>query len=89
MSGRDASSVFPVQWDEHNLTVLRYLERQPPRANIVKRSQDGEWSNLKPTVRSGPESRRSYVRILKPSKWTRHVNSVQAEAKNKIAPLLR
>ena len=40
---------FPVQSDEHYLTVLRYVERNPLRANMVQRSQDWEWSSLKPT----------------------------------------
>ena len=31
---------FPVQPDEHYLTVLRYVERNPLRANKVERSQD-------------------------------------------------
>ena len=44
---------FPVQSDEHYLTVLRYVERNPLRANMVQRSQDWEWSSLKPTTRSG------------------------------------
>ena len=41
---------FPVQSDEHYLTVLRYVERNPLRANMVQRSQDSEWSSLKPTA---------------------------------------
>ncbi|TWU04757.1 transposase [Stieleria varia] len=32
---------FPVQSDEHYLTVLRYLERNPLRANMVQRT----WSS--------------------------------------------
>ena len=74
---------FPVQSDEHYLTVLRYVERNPLRANLVQRSQDWEWSSLKPTVRSGPEGLLSDGPILKPSQWTRHVNGVQTEAELK------
>jgi hypothetical protein len=45
---------FPVQSsDEHDLTVLRYVERNPLWAGLVTRSEDWEWSSLKPTVRSG------------------------------------
>ncbi len=32
---------FPVQSDEHCLTVLRYVERNPLRANMDKRT----WSS--------------------------------------------
>lgn len=74
---------FPVQSDEHYLTVLRYVERNPLRANMVERSQDWEWSSLKPTVRSGPAELMSDGPVLKPSQWTRHVNGVQTEAELK------
>ena len=74
---------FPVQSDEHYLTVLRYVERNPLRANLVDRSQHWEWSSLKPTVRSGPDGLLCDGPIVKPSQWTRHVNSVQSEAELK------
>src|SRR5215831_2648062 len=37
---------FPVQVDDHFLTVCRYVERNPLRANLVKRAEDWHWSNL-------------------------------------------
>jgi len=37
---------FPVQSDGHYLTVLRYIEQNPLRAGIVKRSVDWPWSSL-------------------------------------------
>ena len=36
-------------------SVIRYVERNPLRANMVQRSQDWEWSSLKPTARCGPD----------------------------------
>jgi len=63
--------------------VLRYVERNPLRASIVKRSQDWEWSSLKPTARRGSEGQLSDGPILKPSQWTRHVNGVQTEVELK------
>jgi putative transposase len=36
---------FPVQSDEHLLTVLRYVERNAVRANLVKRAEDWRWSS--------------------------------------------
>jgi putative transposase len=71
---------FPVQADDHYLTALRYIERNPLRARLVERSQDWEWSSLKPTIRSAPDGILSDGPIAKPSQWTRHVNSVQSEA---------
>lgn len=71
---------FPVQSDTHYLTVLRYVERNPLRAGMVDRSQDWEWSSLRPTARSAPEGLLSDGPLAKPSQWTRIVNGVQTEA---------
>ncbi len=37
---------FPIQSDEHFLTVARYVERNALRANLVTRAQDWRWSSL-------------------------------------------
>ena len=37
---------FPIQRDEHLLTVLRYVERNPLRANLVKRAEQWAWSSV-------------------------------------------
>jgi putative transposase len=71
---------FPVQSDRHYLTVLRYVERNPLRAKMVERSQNWEWSSLKPTTRSGPDGLLCDGPILKPAQWTRHVDGVETEA---------
>jgi len=44
---------FPIQQDEHLLTVVRYVERNPLRAGIVERAQDWRWSSLRPDA-EGP-----------------------------------
>jgi putative transposase len=71
---------FPIQDDEHYLTVLRYVERNPLRANLVEQSQDWEWSSLNPTQRSGPVGLLSEGPVAKPAEWTRFVNGVETEA---------
>ncbi len=38
---------FPVQGDEHALTVLRYIERNPLRAGLVDRAESWSWSSLR------------------------------------------
>ena len=55
---------FPIQEDEHYWTVLRYVERNPLRANMVPRSQDWEWSSLKPSAQRsrGSPFRRSLTK---------------------------
>src|SRR6266851_4460772 len=37
---------FPVEADEHLYTVLRYVERNPLRAGLVRRAQDWRWGSL-------------------------------------------
>ena len=37
---------FPVQDDDHLLTVLRYVEANPLRAKMVSQAQDWPWSSL-------------------------------------------
>jgi putative transposase len=38
---------FPIEQDEHLLTVLRYLERNPVRANLVRRAERWPWSSAR------------------------------------------
>jgi len=49
---------FPVGRDEHFLTLCRYVEANPRRANLVKRAEAWRWSSL--WVRQKSES------VLKP-----------------------
>ena len=63
--------------------MLRDVERNPLRANMVQRSQDWEWSSLKPTARSGPDGLLCDGPILKAAQWTRYVNGVETEAELK------
>lgn len=74
---------FPIQEDEHYLTVLRYVERNPLRANLVQRSQDWEWSSLKPTGRSGPDGVLVDGPVVKPDSWTQFVNGAETESELK------
>jgi putative transposase len=37
---------FPVQDDEHFLTVCRYVERNPLRAGLVRRAEEWRWGSL-------------------------------------------
>ena len=37
---------FPIQEDAHFLTVCRYVERNPLRANLVSRAELWKWSSL-------------------------------------------
>jgi putative transposase len=37
---------FPIQQDRHLLTVMRYVERNPLRANLVETAADWDWSSI-------------------------------------------
>src|SRR5438105_2425832 len=38
---------FPIEADEHLLSVLRYVERNALRANLVKRAEAWRWCSLR------------------------------------------
>ena len=71
---------FPVQHNEYYHTCLRYIERNPLRAGLVERSQDWEWSSLKPTARSGLPGLLDPGPLPKGAGWTNYVNGVESEA---------
>ena len=69
---------FVIQEDDHLLTVLRYIERNPVRACLVQRAQDWPWSSATscpvgfPNLHPGP--------VPRPADWLEHVNQAQTEA---------
>lgn len=46
---------FPVQDDGHLFAVLRYVERNPLRAELVARAEDWQWSSLKGRLAGAPD----------------------------------
>jgi putative transposase len=70
---------FPIQEDQHLLTVLRYVERNPLRAGLVAAAARWRWSSLGqrelglagPTLAEGPVGR--------PAEWVRWVEGVETE----------
>jgi REP-associated tyrosine transposase len=77
--GRYKSS--PVQTDEHFYRVVRYVERNPLRANLVPRAEMWRWSSLR-----RPDSPHPGVSWLadwplpRPGNWLEMVNAPQSEA---------
>jgi len=71
---------FPIQADEHLLTVLRYVERNPLRAGLVERAEDWRWSSLPlRTMKPVPKILSPSPTKL-PSGWTALVNRGQRAA---------
>ena len=67
---------FPVQSDEHFITVARYVERNALRAKLVKRAQDWRWSSIWRRCQRDKSlcSILSGWPVVRPSDWTRRVN---------------
>jgi putative transposase len=73
---------FPIQSDEHFLTVARYVERNAMRASQVKRAQDWRWSSLWHRVQPDKSlaAHLSKWPIALPADWTRRVNRPLTDA---------
>jgi putative transposase len=48
---------FPIENDDHYFTVLRYVERNALRANLVERAEDWRWGSLWRRRFGSPEER--------------------------------
>jgi putative transposase len=73
---------FPVESDEHLLTLMRYIHRNPLRAGLVKRAEGWRWSSLW-AERSGTAEQRALLHawpVDRPQRWLALVNRPQSEA---------
>jgi putative transposase len=64
---------FPVQSDEHFLTVARYVEGNAARAKLVDRAEEWRWSSLWRRLHGDAELLSRWPVAL-PSDWNRRVN---------------
>jgi putative transposase len=73
---------FPLESDEYFYQVVRYVERNALRANLVKRAQDWCWSSLWRREKGTIEQRRwlGAWPLPRPRRWVELVNEVQTEA---------
>jgi putative transposase len=71
---------FPIQRDDHLMAVLRYIERNALRANLVRKAENWQWSSL--VWRSDPENCRWLSESPVPlgRDWSAVVNRPQTEA---------
>jgi len=70
---------FPVQQDEHYYTVCRYVERNPLRANLVRRAEEWRWTSLWHRRNTAPTPWLCDGPLPLPKHWTAYVNQVQTE----------
>lgn len=68
---------FPIEQDRHLLTVLRYVERNPLRANLVKRAIDWKWSSLAHQDCVASRTLLSESPVTKPPEWIQFVDRPQ------------
>ena len=64
---------FPIQEDEHLISVLRYVERNALRAELVARAEDWKWSSLAGWLRDDPLLWRGAI-PLRDDRWLERVN---------------
>ena len=73
---------FPVQSDEHLLTVLRYVERNPVRAGLVRRAAAWRWSSAW-RMSHGDDDAQSLLAdwpVARPADWPKLVDRPETEA---------
>jgi len=73
--GRFKASI--AQADRHLLTLLRYVERNALRANLVARAEDWEWGSLRWRERGSGPLRLSPSPVPLPTAWKDFVNAPQ------------
>ena len=73
---------FVVQSDEHLYTVCRYIERNPLRAELVRKAEAWRWSSLW-RLTFGKHDERALLAAWpepRPRGWREYVNRVETEA---------
>jgi putative transposase len=72
---------FPVETEGYFYQVVRYVERNALRANLVTRAEDWPWSSLRRLEREDPAFPiLSAWPLPKPSDWLELVNRPQSES---------
>ncbi len=71
---------FPIEQDDHLVTVLRYVERNPLRANLVARAEDWRWSSLPKRSCAASGDAPDAGPVALPKNWTSFVNRPETDA---------
>jgi len=66
---------FIIQEDEHFLTALRYVERNPLRAHLVSTSLDWPWSSLKENIGADVTRLLDPLPLGLPNNWATFVDT--------------
>ena len=78
---------FPIQRDEHFLTVCRYVERNALTAKVVERAEAWRWNSLWARQEGGAELKALLNEwpVDRPRKWVELVNEVMTARKQEAA----
>ena len=71
---------FPIEQDEHLLTVLRYVERNPLRARLVRRAENWQWSSLRQRKSNTRPTWLTEGAVDLPRNWLERVNRPETDA---------
>jgi putative transposase len=73
---------FAIEEDQHLLTVLRYVERNPLRAKLIEKAEDYRWSSLHTRVFGTAEEKAVLAPwpIEMPANYLQFVNTPQTAA---------
>jgi putative transposase len=75
---------FPIEQDEHLLTVLRYVERNPVRAGLVRRAEQWAWSSARHWKEANPPAYLSSGPVPRPTPWLARVNQALSVAELEV-----
>ena len=73
---------FPIQADDHFLTVCRYVERNALRANLCELAAEWPWSSLYHRLRQDDFAKQvlSEWPVARPRQWLSNLQQPQSEA---------
>jgi putative transposase len=71
---------FPVECDEHLLTVCRYVERNALRAKLMAKAEQWRWGSLWHRVHLSAGNLLQDGPVPLPANWVRYVNEPQTAA---------
>jgi REP-associated tyrosine transposase len=72
---------FPIEADEHFYHVVRYVERNALRADLVRRAEAWRWCSLWRRVSGGEKAQALLAPwpLPVPANWREHVQQAQSE----------
>jgi putative transposase len=70
---------FVIQQDEHLLIALRYVERNPVRANLVPSAEDWPWSSFRERMKNTSHSIIDVPPVELPNDWGEFVDQPLTE----------